>query len=107
MAGHAATTTRREAAAQEDCACGVSSSPLTSGGGEEEKKGPGHGGGKGDGGAADLEEERGPAHVLSGTRQKKGARAAVGDQAALQRGIRDGVSVHDGLQHQRSLLEGS
>ena len=79
--------------------------PLTSGCGEKKEKGPGRGGGEGDGGAADLTEDGCAAQVLSSTGQKKGARTAVGDQAALQRGIRDGVSVHDGLQHQRSLLE--
>src|SRR5262249_37263920 len=80
-------------------------SPLTSGAGEKEKKGPGRGGGEGDDGAADLDEQRTAAQVLSSARQKKGARAAIGNQTALQRGIRNCVSVHDSLQHQRSLLE--
>ena|SRR5437773_11044495 len=77
----------------------------SSGGGEEEKKGPGRGGGEGHGGANDLDEHRMPAHVLSSARQKKGARAAIRDETTLQRRIRDGVSVHDGLQQRRSLLE--
>lgn len=51
---------------------------------EKEKGAPRRDGGEGDGGAADLESHRRPAQVLSSAGQKKGARAALGNETALQ-----------------------
>jgi HD domain-containing protein len=68
-----------------------------SGAEQHDERGPGDDTGERERGTHDLPPDGCAVHALSGLAEKKGARTALGNQTTLQRRIRDGVCVHDGL----------